>query len=95
MSAQTVRDTQPAFRKPAPQSQAPAQPAIRLSHINKSYSVGDDDLLALDDVSVDIGGGQFVAVVGPSGCGKSTLLRVLAGLIPASSGELLMSQIEI
>ncbi len=55
--------------------------------LDKSYGSATGDLVALDDISFEIHGGEFVAVVGPSGCGKSTLLRVLAGLIPASSGE--------
>jgi NitT/TauT family transport system ATP-binding protein len=42
---------------------------------------------ALDDVSLSIADGQFVAIVGPSGCGKSTLLNVAAGLLSPSSGQ--------
>ena len=87
MSAQTVRDMQPAPRMASPQRPASEQPAIRLAGLDKSYGSATGDLVALDDISFEIHGGEFVAVVGPSGCGKSTLLRVLAGLIPASSGE--------
>jgi|GraSoiStandDraft_4_1057263.scaffolds.fasta_scaffold344837_2 NitT/TauT family transport system ATP-binding protein len=87
MSAQTVRDMQPTHRMSSPQRPASEQPAIRLAGLDKSYGSATGDLVALDDISFEIHGGEFVAVVGPSGCGKSTLLRVLAGLIPASSGE--------
>ena len=44
-------------------------------------------MTALDQISFAVGEGEFVAVVGPSGCGKSTLLKILAGLLPTSSGE--------
>ncbi len=44
--------------------------------------------LALEDISIDIKAGEFVAIVGPSGCGKSTFLRIVAGLMPTDSGQL-------
>jgi sulfate transport system ATP-binding protein len=50
--------------------------SIRIEHISKSYSAYP----ALDDVSLSIGDGEFVALLGPSGSGKTTLLRILAGL---------------
>jgi NitT/TauT family transport system ATP-binding protein len=42
--------------------------------------------LAVDGVSLQVGAGEFVAIIGPSGCGKSTLLRVVCGLLPATEG---------
>ena len=47
-------------------------------------------LLALEDVNLEIGDGEFVSVVGPSGCGKTTFLYVVDGLIPATSGEIFL-----
>ena len=64
------------------------RPFVRVVGARKSYGSGASAVLALDDIGLDIGLGEFVAVVGPSGCGKSTLLRMLSGLIPASSGEI-------
>jgi NitT/TauT family transport system ATP-binding protein len=44
-------------------------------------------LIALEDFTLDVGEGEFLAIVGPSGCGKSTFLNVVAGLVPAAAGE--------
>ena len=58
--------------------------SITLHHLSKRYATGT---LALDDINLAIGDGEFVAVVGPSGCGKSTMLRIMAGLDRASDGR--------
>lgn len=61
---------------------------ISLRGVSKTYGSGPRATLALAPVDLDIGAGEFVAIVGPSGCGKSTLLRIVTGLIPRSDGEL-------
>ncbi len=58
---------------------------IRLEKVSKVYSATEVETLALDDVSLQIDPGEFVAIMGPSGCGKSTLLNVL-GLLDSPSG---------
>ena len=52
-------------------------PIIHLKDVSKLYGFGDATTLALDEVSLDIDDGEFVAVMGPSGCGKSTLMNVI------------------
>ncbi|HBR55927.1 MAG TPA: ABC transporter [Blastocatellia bacterium] len=61
---------------------------ILLENVTKIVRSGDDDLTILSDVSLDIPGGQFVALTGASGSGKSTLLGLIAGLDAPSSGRI-------
>jgi multiple sugar transport system ATP-binding protein len=58
---------------------------IVLSHVTKLFS---GDVVAVDDVSLEIHDGEFVVLVGPSGCGKSTLLRMIAGLEEVTGGAI-------
>jgi NitT/TauT family transport system ATP-binding protein len=58
-------------------------PKLQISRLAKSFG----ELQALHDINLAIERGEFIAVVGPSGCGKTTFLRIVAGLEPASSGE--------
>ncbi len=62
--------------------------ALRLAHVTVKYGKAGHKCTALDDVSFDVGAGEFVSIVGPSGCGKSTLLSVIAGLLPATVGKI-------
>ncbi len=61
---------------------------LELDHVTKVFQDGDDEIVAVDDVSVDIDDGEFLVLVGPSGCGKSTTLRMIAGLETISGGEI-------
>lgn len=65
---------------------APAGVLIDCEHVTKSFDTDEGMVSAIDDVSLTIGRGEFVAIVGPSGCGKSTLLLALAGLTQPSTG---------
>jgi len=53
-----------------------------------AYGRGDAAVRALDEVTLDIAHGEFIAVVGPSGCGKSSLMKLISGLHPPASGSL-------
>ncbi|MFT4174008.1 MAG: ABC transporter ATP-binding protein [Rhodocyclaceae bacterium] len=61
---------------------------IQLQDVTKTYAGKDGPVQSLLPISFDIREGEFVSVVGPSGCGKSTLLKLVAGLLPISSGDL-------
>ena len=66
----------------------PTLPLIRLEGVSRIFKGdADEETRALDEVTVDIGRGEFVSVSGPSGCGKSTFLSIIALLDTATSGQ--------
>jgi NitT/TauT family transport system ATP-binding protein len=70
-----------------------AQVVFSCTGLGKNFHDKAGKLAALQDVSFSIAQGEFVCVAGPSGCGKSTLLRVMAGLIPSTSGEMRFAEL--
>lgn len=72
-----------------------ASPLIEFRHVRKAFKRERGESMILDDVSFQVGDGDFVAVVGPSGVGKSTLLRLMTGLMMPTSGQVLFEGREL
>src|SRR6185369_11905233 len=62
---------------------------ITLEHISRTFSVKGQTIKAVDDVNLAIPAGELLCLVGESGCGKTTTGKMIAGLLPASSGNIL------
>jgi NitT/TauT family transport system ATP-binding protein len=68
---------------------SPSTPVIQFAQVGQSFGKNDGSaVIAIEDVTFDIGRHEFVAVLGPSGCGKSTLMRLIAGLIKPTAGRI-------
>lgn len=68
---------------------------IETHKLVKTYDVGDDGVHALDDVSIQINKGEFVAIMGPSGSGKSTFMNIIGCLDQPTAGEYLLDGLKI
>ncbi|HET6950084.1 MAG TPA: ABC transporter ATP-binding protein [Acidimicrobiales bacterium] len=83
----TVRSSVPLVPE-VPSAPPGPLPAVALRGVSKVYGSGSGAVAAIDDISLDVGPGEFVCVVGASGCGKSTLLNLVAGLDRPTTGRL-------
>jgi putative ABC transport system ATP-binding protein len=63
-------------------------PAVRLQHVSRHYNMGESTVRAVDDLSLSVPCGEFLALLGSSGSGKSTLLNLIAGLDRPTSGSI-------
>jgi NitT/TauT family transport system ATP-binding protein len=71
------------------------KPLIEFERVTLAYGRGESATRALDETSLEIGHGDFVALVGPSGCGKSTILKLVGGLISATTGYVFVGGREV
>ena len=60
---------------------------LKAEHVSMVFAKGDQTVNVLDDVSMEVGDGEFVCLLGPSGCGKSTLLNIVAGFLNPTNGQ--------
>lgn len=74
---------------------APADPASNIVSVRGISKFYGTDVHALDNINLDIPTGQMTTLLGPSGCGKTTLLKIIAGLMDASGGEVLVKGIPV
>ncbi len=64
--------------------------ALELSAVRKTYTSGDDEIVALDHATLEVGDDEILAMVGPSGSGKTTLLSIAGGLLTPSEGKVVV-----
>ena len=70
-------------------------PLVELRNVCKTYRLGGEVIRALDNVTLDIEGGEFISIIGPSGSGKSTLMHILGCLDSPTSGTILLDKVMI
>jgi putative ABC transport system ATP-binding protein len=68
---------------------------VQCTGLRKTYTVGDEEVRALDDVSLTVERGDFIAICGPSGSGKSTLANVIGGLDQPDSGSVVVDGVDL
>ena len=63
---------------------------LELKNVSKTYTQNNQQVEAIKNLNLSVKEREFIALVGPSGCGKTTLLKIIAGLIPATNGEVIL-----
>jgi nitrate/nitrite transport system ATP-binding protein len=70
-------------------------PHCLIDHVGKTFTRGSNETRVLEEITVEVGKGEYVSIIGHSGCGKSTLLNIVAGLIPATEGGVILEGREV
>ena len=70
-------------------------PLVELRNVSKIYRLGEEEIRALDDVTLDIDEGELISIIGPSGSGKSTCMNILGCLDRPTSGEYLLDGLDV
>src|SRR3954465_8203342 len=68
---------------------------LQIDHLSKSFARGSVETEVLHDITLTIEQSEFVSIIGHSGCGKSTLLNIVAGLLPSTTGGVLLENREV
>src|SRR6185295_9070291 len=71
--------------------QAQHKAFLGVEHLTKRFATPEGVVTALEDVSLDVSEGEFLAIIGPSGCGKSTLFNIIGGLVDGYDGKVTVS----
>ena len=87
MAQATAKEAQAASAAPV-EAVKPVPVRITVANLDKRYRSPQGEVNAVENVSFEVGQGEFVALLGPSGCGKSTILNMVAGLLQKSDGDI-------
>ena len=73
-----------------PMTEPTSTPGLQMESVRKTYRVGDDEVIALDDADLTVGADEIVALVGPSGSGKTTLCSIAGGILAPTDGRIVV-----